>query len=72
MLIIQRNGKTTVLTGWRAWLAGAVALLVTWMVLAGIAVLVIGIGLTVGTLLLLAIPAIVGVGLIASAFNRRR
>ncbi len=25
MLVITRNGKTTVLAGWRAWLAGAAA-----------------------------------------------
>lgn len=71
MIVIQRNGKTVVLTGWRAWLVGAGALVLTWLVLAVVAFAVIGIGLTVGVILLLAIPAIIGVGLLASVFNRR-
>ena len=25
MILISRNGKTTVITGWRAWLLGAIA-----------------------------------------------
>ena len=29
MIVIQRNGETTVITGWRAWLIGAVALVLT-------------------------------------------
>lgn len=71
MIVIQRNGKTVVLTGWRAWLVGAIALAVTWAVLALVVTLVVGIGLTLGALMLLAIPAVIGVALIASAFNRR-
>lgn len=71
MIVIERNGKTVVLTGWRAWLAGALALVITWIVLGLIAFIVIGVGLTVGVILLLAIPAVIGVGLVASVFNRR-
>lgn len=71
-IVISRNGKTTVLTGWRAWLAGALAFIATWGVLGLVAFIVIGVGLTVGVLALLAIPALVGVSLIASAFRRGR
>jgi hypothetical protein len=71
-IVISRNGKTTVLTGWRAWLAGMLAFVATWGVLGIIAFIVIGVGLTVGILALLAIPALVGVSMIASAFRRGR
>lgn len=72
MIVVTRNGKTVVLTGWRAWLAGAVALLLGWALFVLVAALVIGIGLTVGTLMLLAIPAIIGVALLGSVFARWR
>ncbi|RTL65097.1 MAG: hypothetical protein EKK41_20610 [Hyphomicrobiales bacterium] len=71
MIVFTRNGKTTVLTGWKAWLLSAVAFVATWAILCLIAALVIGVGLTIGVFLLLAIPALVGVGLVASAFGRR-
>lgn len=71
MIVIERNGKTVVLTGWRAWLAGAATLIVTWLVLGVVAFLFVGIGLTVGAILLLAIPAVIGVSLLASVFRRR-
>ncbi len=72
MIVVTRNRRTVVLTGWRAWLAGAVALLAGWALFALVAALVIGIGLTVGTLMLLAIPAIIGVALLGSVFARWR
>jgi hypothetical protein len=71
MIVFTRNGKTVVLTGWKAWLLSAAAFIVAWAVLCLIAAVVIGVGLTVGVFLLLAIPALIGVGLIASAFGRR-
>lgn len=72
MIVYTHNGKTVVLTGWKAWLLGAVAFVAMWAVLGAIAFVVIGVGLTVGILMLLAIPALIGVGLVASAFNRGR
>ena len=70
MIVVTRNGKTTVLTGWKAWAVGLLAVVATWAVLGLIAFLVVGVGLTVGLLLLLAIPAIGGVGLVTSLFRR--
>lgn len=72
MIVFTRNGKTTVLTGWKAWLASAAAFVVAWAVLALVAFIVVGVGLTVGIFLLLAIPALIGVALIASALGRGR
>lgn len=71
-IVVTRNGKTTVLAGWRAWLVGAAALLIAWIGFVLIAILVVGVGLTVGTLLLLAIPALIGVSLLASLASRGR
>ncbi len=69
MIVITRNGKTTVLTGWRAWLAGAVAFVAMWVILALLAFILVGVGITIGTIMLLVIPAAIGVGLIGSFFR---
>jgi hypothetical protein len=45
MIVIERDGKTIVITGWRAWVIGAVAVVVMTAVLAALAFLVFGIAL---------------------------
>ncbi len=55
MIVIERNGKTTVITGWRVWL-----------VLALLAFLWIGAAITIGIALLLIVPALVLVALVRS------
>lgn len=72
MIVIERNGKTVVLTGWRAWLAGTVAFVLVWALLAVAALIVVGVGLTLSLLVMLTIPAIAGVALLSSVFSRRR
>lgn len=72
MIVITRKGKTTVLTGWRAWLVGALALAVAWLVLAVVAFVIIGIGITIGAILLLAIPAAIVVASFGSMMRGRR
>ena len=71
MIVITRNGKTTVITGWRAWLLGAGVFVVTTVLVALVAFLVLGIALTVTTLLFIAVPVVIGVALIASLFRPR-
>ena len=71
MIVITRNGKTTVVTGWRAWLLGAGVFVATTVLVALVAVLVLGIALTVTTLFFFAVPVVIGVGLIASLFRPR-
>lgn len=46
MIVIERDGKTIVITGWRAWVIGAVAVVVMTAVLAALAFLVFGIALS--------------------------
>lgn len=68
MIVIYRNGVPTVVTGWRAWLiifAGALA----FVVIAG---LVLGLALTVWTVMLFALPVMIVFGLIASWLHSRR
>lgn len=71
MIVITRNGKTTVITGWRAWLFSAAAVIAAWLVLAGIVFLMIGAAVTVGLFLLLAIPAVVLVSLVSGLIGRK-
>jgi hypothetical protein len=71
MIVIERNGQTTVITGWRAWLIGAVAFAGATLLLALLAFVAFGLAITVGAVLLIAVPVAIGVALVASAFSRR-
>jgi hypothetical protein len=71
MIVISRNGRTTVISGWRAWLVGALVFVVTTTLLALFALLVLGMALTVTMLVLIALPVAIGVALIASLFRSR-
>jgi hypothetical protein len=67
MIVIYRNGVPTVVTGWRAWLIMLAAAL-AFVVIAG---LVLGVALTVWTVLLFALPVMVVFGLIATWWRSR-
>jgi hypothetical protein len=56
MIVIERDGKTVVITGWRAWLLAAVAVVVTTAVLAALAFLVLGIAVSMIAFLLIVMP----------------
>ena len=70
MLVITRNDKTTVVKGWRAWLAGAVALVIAWIALAFVAFVWIGLAVTIGIAVLILVPAITVVAIVASFLRR--
>lgn len=70
VIVFTHNGKTTVLTGWRAWFAGAAGVLVAWVALAVVAVLMLGLVVTVGLGMILLVPAAIIVALVASALRR--
>ena len=70
MIVIQRNGKTTVVTGWRAWLLGAAAFVVTTVVLGFVFFVLLGVAITVWAALLIMVPVLIGIALIASVFQR--
>ena len=70
MIVIQRNGQTTVITGWRAWLVGAVAFVVATLLTGLMVFVLLGVAVTVGAVLMIVIPVAVGLALIASLFRR--
>ena len=72
MIVVTRNGRTTVLTGWRAWLVGAVAFVVSFLLLAVVTFFVLGIAITVGAFLLILVPLAIGFALLASVFSGRQ
>ena len=71
MIVIQRNGRTTVITGWRAWLLAAVLFVGLTLLMAVIAFVVLGIAVTLGAVLLIVVPVAIGVAIIASLFQPR-
>lgn len=70
MIVITRNGKATVYTGGQAWIIGAAALVVAWLVFALLAFLWIGAAITIGIMMLLLVPALAVVALIGSVMRR--
>ncbi len=64
VIVITRNGKTTVMSGWRAWVLGAAILLGAWCALALIVFMLVGVAITVGVVLLLLVPALAIVALL--------
>ena len=70
MIVIQRNGQTTVITGWRAWLSGAAAFAFTAALIGVVAFVLLGVAITVGAMLMIVIPVAIGLALIASLFRR--
>jgi hypothetical protein len=64
VIVIERDGKTIVITGWRGWILGAVAVVVTTAVLAALAFLVMGIAVSIVAFLLIVMPAVVVVALV--------
>jgi hypothetical protein len=71
VIVIQRNGRTTVITGWRAWLLGAVLFVGLTLLVALVAFVVLGIAVTLGAVLLIVVPVAIGVAIIASLFQPR-
>jgi hypothetical protein len=69
VIVIEKNGKTTVISGWRAWLAAAGVFVLVTAVLWVIAFVLLGVAITVGTILLIVVPVMVGVAIVASLFQ---
>ena len=56
-IVIQRNGETVVITGWRAWLLSIGAAIAVWLLLMLLAFVWIGASITLALIVLLALPA---------------
>jgi len=72
MIVITRNGKSKVYTGWREWLLVTAGLAICWLVLALIAFFIIGVALSVGVILLLVVPAAVVVAVVKGMMRSRQ
>jgi len=71
MIVIERNGETTVITGWREWLVRAVVFFSALLLFGVIVFLMLGLAVTLGAVLMIVIPAVVVVALLGSMFSRR-
>jgi hypothetical protein len=69
MLVIYRNGKRVVVSGWRAWLIVAPAVLIAALVVVAVISLLLGIALTVFTVLLFVVPVAIALALLVRQFN---
>jgi hypothetical protein len=72
MIVITRNGHTTVITGWRAWLIGIAAFVAATALLLVIVFVMLGVAITAGAVLLIVVPVAIGVALLASLFRSPR
>jgi len=71
MLVVEKNGQTTVVSGWRAWLLALGVVLGAVAALGFLAFIFLGIALTIGAVLLVAVPVVIGFAIIGSLFGRR-
>jgi hypothetical protein len=58
MIVIERDGQRTVVTGWRAWLIYATVAPIAAVLVVAVILLIFGMALTIGTVLLFAIPLV--------------
>jgi hypothetical protein len=72
MIVIARNGRTTVVTGWRAWVVAVAIFLAATVFLFVIAFVMLGVAITVGAVLLIVMPVAIGVAILASLFRSSR
>jgi hypothetical protein len=72
MIVVTRNGKTTVVTGWRAWLVSVAVLVAAVALLFVMAFVVLGVAITVGAVLLIVVPVVAGVAILASLLRSPR
>jgi hypothetical protein len=72
VIVTTRSGTIRVVSGWRAWLAAAVVLMVFALLMGLVAFLLLGAAITIGAVLLIVVPIAIVLGVIASFFPSRR
>jgi hypothetical protein len=72
MIVITRNGKATVVTGWRAWLMGVAVFATATALLFVIAFVMLSVAITAGAVLLIVVPVAAGVAILGSLFRAPR
>ena len=71
MIVIRKDGRAVVLSGWRAWLAGAAAFAIAFALVALITFVLLGLAFTAGVILLVVVPVAVVLTLLAWLFGGR-
>ncbi len=71
MIVINRNGRRIVITGWREWAIMLPAMFAVAVVILALFFVVLGVAFTVITLLLIGVPIAVVLVLIAQFFQRQ-
>jgi hypothetical protein len=64
MIVIRRNGRVTVISGWRAWVVGAIMAVAAAVVFGVVAFLILGLAVSVTAFAMILIPPIVIVALL--------
>jgi hypothetical protein len=72
MIVVYRNGERVVIGGWRAWLIVGPAVLVAALIMVALISLMLGIALTVFTILLFVVPLAIGLALVVRLFSSPR
>lgn len=72
MIVLEKNGRATVITGWRAWLVAAALMVGVSFLMALIVFVFLGVAITIGAMLLIILPVVVGIAIIASALQSPR
>ena len=72
MIVITRNGETTVYRGWRAWLIAGLASIAAAAVIVVVAFLMLGLAITLAAFLLFVVPVAIVLAFIASRFQSPR
>lgn len=71
MIVTTSNGTVAVVSGWRAWLLAALALVVVAFILGLMAFLVLGAAIAIGAVLLIVVPIAILFTVLASLFRSR-
>ncbi len=71
MLVVEKNGQTTVVSGWRAWLMALGVVLGAVVAIGFLAFIFLSVALTIGAVLLVAVPIVIGFAIIGSLSSRR-
>jgi hypothetical protein len=73
-VVIERQGRRRELLGWRKWAIAVPGIAIAALLIAVAAVLLLGLALTVGVILMVAVPAaliLAGIALMFGNFRRR-
>jgi hypothetical protein len=71
MLVVENNGKTTVVSGWRAWVMALGVVLGVVAVVGFLGFIFLSVALTIGAVLLIAVPVAIGFAIVDALFGRR-